>query len=575
MALSKLGGDEQGIILGQPMKTALLVLLALAKTVDGAGWAAGGCTDYCAFASDGACDDGGPGMDFSICGLGTDCTDCGLRIGPPPSYSPGAAPTAPPLQPSPPSPPPAPPFACACEAVEVTLSGRALAAQSSKLGTYVRVDGTMMGGRAVYKKSGSSNVLWFFASSSDWSIDDFADGSYGLKSVDNLDTQCPEAAGTWLHRDGSAWESGGVAVGCLSQSPPSPPFSPPAPPLSPATYTVLTSNNAKCAAGLEVTSLSGCSAAIAAANTAIGTAGYGTVSSVSYSFHPKRCYSSCYSNSGYFCGKFNTHATGDGSGTDTGNDKYIHCHAEYMPPSPPFSPRYGCACAAITIVLSHDALAAQPSRAGAYLQTGLTQGGRAVYQQEGGSEYLYYRLQAWKVGPDYTGNSAGLISVASQCPEGAGTWNYASGGQWQSGGIEVACSYPPGQAPPPKISPPPLPPAPSPPPPFSKGTVVLTLTASGSVSDFSDNDKSSLQQKVADAAGVDKLLVTIRVAAASVLITVNIAVPAFMTAYEVQTSLSSTLGTADAASAVLGLTVEGVPTTTHHCRPSVGPRWKV
>ena len=107
------------------------------------------------------------------------------------------------------------------------------------------------------------------------------------------------------------------------------------------------------------------------------------------------------------------------------------------------------------------------------------------------------------------------------------------------------------------------------------GTVVLTLTASGSVSDLSDNDKSSLQQKVADAAGVDKLLVTIRVAAASVLITVNIAVPAFMTAYEVQTSLSSTLGTADAASAVLGLTVEGVPTTTHHCRPSVGPGWKV
>ena len=90
---------------------------------------------------------------------------------------------------------------------------------------------------------------------------------------------------------------------------------------------------------------------------------------------------------------------------------------------------------------------------------------------------------------------------------------------------------------------------------------MLTLTASGSVSDYSDSDKSSLQQKVADAAGVDKSLVTIRVAAASVRVTATIAVPTSMTADEVQTSLSSTLGTADAASTALGLTVEEVPTS--------------
>jgi hypothetical protein len=39
----------------------------------------GGCTDTCFDAADGACDDGGPGSDFTICDLGTDCTDCGPR----------------------------------------------------------------------------------------------------------------------------------------------------------------------------------------------------------------------------------------------------------------------------------------------------------------------------------------------------------------------------------------------------------------------------------------------------------------------------------------------------------------
>ena len=89
---------------------------------------------------------------------------------------------------------------------------------------------------------------------------------------------------------------------------------------------------------------------------------------------------------------------------------------------------------------------------------------------------------------------------------------------------------------------------------------MLTLTASGSVSDYSDNDKSSLQQKVATAAGVDKSLVTISVAAASVLITATIAVPATTTAAAIRTSLSSSLGTADTASAALGITVESDPT---------------
>jgi len=35
------------------------------------------CENTCRFSSDGDCDDGGPGQEFSLCGYGTDCQDCG------------------------------------------------------------------------------------------------------------------------------------------------------------------------------------------------------------------------------------------------------------------------------------------------------------------------------------------------------------------------------------------------------------------------------------------------------------------------------------------------------------------
>ena len=101
-------------------------------------------------------------------------------------------------------------------------------------------------------------------------------------------------------------------------------------------------------------------------------------------------------------------------------------------------------------------------------------------------------------------------------------------------------------------------PPPSPPP--STETVVLTLTASGSVSDYSNDDISSLQQKIANAVSVDKSLVRIEVAAASVLITATITMPASMTVDDMRRSLSSNLGTAESASIALGITVEKVPT---------------
>jgi len=98
---------------------------------------------------------------------------------------------------------------------------------------------------------------------------------------------------------------------------------------------------------------------------------------------------------------------------------------------------------------------------------------------------------------------------------------------------------------------------------------VLTLTASGVVSDYSDT--SSLQQLIATAAGVDKSLVTISVAAASVIITAAIAVPAATTAAAVTSSLSASLSTTEAASAVLGITVESRTIWTASSPPAPPP----
>jgi hypothetical protein len=39
------------------------------------------CSDTCQYSGDGACDDGGPNSSYSVCELGTDCTDCGPRGG--------------------------------------------------------------------------------------------------------------------------------------------------------------------------------------------------------------------------------------------------------------------------------------------------------------------------------------------------------------------------------------------------------------------------------------------------------------------------------------------------------------
>merc|ERR1711865_155775 len=70
----------------------------------------------------------------------------------------------------------------------------------------------------------------------------------------------------------------------------------------------------------------------------------------------------------------------------------------------------------------------------------------------------------------------------------------------------------------------------------------------------------ALQTSIAVNAGVDASSVSISMGAASVIITATIKVPTSMTADAVQTTLTSRLGTAAAASTALGITVESAPT---------------
>ena len=95
------------------------------------------------------------------------------------------------------------------------------------------------------------------------------------------------------------------------------------------------------------------------------------------------------------------------------------------------------------------------------------------------------------------------------------------------------------------------------------------MTASGSVSDYADT--TSLRSSIATVAGVDASAVSVTVAAASVLITATIAVPASTTPAAMQTTLSSSLGTAAAASTTLGVTVLSVPTVALAASPPPPP----
>ena len=113
---------------------------------------------------------------------------------------------------------------------------------------------------------------------------------------------------------------------------------------------------------------------------------------------------------------------------------------------------------------------------------------------------------------------------------------------------------------------------PLPPPPAASvplPIVVLTLEAGGSVSDYADT--LGLRQKIATAAGVSPSSVAISVMAASVIIIATITVPPSTTVSEVSTALSTSLTSADTASAALGVTIESVPAIEIPPGPSPPP----
>ena len=157
---------------------------------------------------------------------------------------------------------------------------------------------------------------------------------------------------------------------------------------------------------------------------------------------------------------------------------------------------------------------------------------------------------------DWTGSSLGEAAKAARAEEAAVVAAEKAAGSPLSWLPPPPSPLPPPPPPPPPSpSPPPPPPSPSPPPP---PPVVLTMTASGSVGDYADT--TSLRSSIATAAGVDASAVTIAITAGSVLITATIAVPASTTPAAMQTTLSSSLGTAATASAALGIAVVSVPT---------------
>ena len=94
----------------------------------------GGCDDLCHYPADGICDDGGEGSTYDVCPLGSDCTDCGLRVASPPS----------PFGPSqPPGPPPPHVYS------QLELSGQLCPSLSAAGGIYT-LQGTVGNGAPYY-----------------------------------------------------------------------------------------------------------------------------------------------------------------------------------------------------------------------------------------------------------------------------------------------------------------------------------------------------------------------------------------------------------------------------------------
>jgi len=103
--------------------------------------------------------------------------------------------------------------------------------------------------------------------------------------------------------------------------PPMVPIAPSAPPPPPC-FKVFAGTTCEAQGLQRITSANECTQAIQFNNNAIGKAGYGAPSSVSYSFMAGGCLTQCYSGyTGFFCGYYNALST---SNVVSGNSR-VHC----------------------------------------------------------------------------------------------------------------------------------------------------------------------------------------------------------------------------------------------------------
>ena len=91
-------------------------------------------------------------------------------------------------------------------------------------------------------------------------------------------------------------------------------------------------------------------------------------------------------------------------------------------------------------------------------------------------------------------------------------------------------------------------------------SVIVSFTASGTVSDYDDDAQQTLKNKLATAAGLNSTDgITLTITAASVIIEATIAVSSEGELTAVSDSLIAQLGSAQDASAILGISVQSVP----------------
>ena len=125
------------------------------------------------------------------------------------------------------------------------------------------------------------------------------------------------------------------------------------------------------------------------------------------------------------------------------------------------------------------------------------------------------------------------------------------------------CLAPPA---PPSSPPPSLPPSPPPP-----DLLLLSMTAAGTVEEIDEAQQTSMRQTIANETGVDVENVSLEITAASVNILAYIMVPVTMAVATVQSALETSFATADAASNLLGVTVESEPQVAQASPPSSPP----